>query len=110
MQWILLAPKSFLLHVRRADQLAIQTVSPSVIRTLNPPGEPPRSLRAHASPAMPTHVIKSANRPRRIPGHDDALPRNVTGIESTWLLDLLRSPRTEPHRAKKPLQLLAEDL
>src|SRR5207248_4043633 len=64
------------IHVRRADQLAIKPVGPRMIRTLNR-GCVSARVFFQTGPAMTTDIVKSSNFGFRISNYNEALSRHL---------------------------------
>ena len=72
-EWIRLLVEPFhLVHVRRADQAAVECVRPGVIRALDRFGQPARGRFAQPRAAMAADVVVGAPLSRLVAQHDDA--------------------------------------
>ena len=61
---VLLAEVRHFVHVRRADQPAVEIVGPGVIRTLDAAGERPARLGAQPRAAVPADVVERVHAAR----------------------------------------------
>src|SRR5438874_267504 len=109
MQRIIL-PRKSLPHIGRARQPSIQRVAPSMVRTLNAPGEFALGVGTEARPAMPANVVERANYVIRPARHNYAIARNLTQKIVTRIRDRLGAPRPDPASPKEALHFLAEHI
>ena len=84
-----------LIHVRRADEAAIEPISPGMIRTLNR-RRVSACLFAQPRPAMPADIVKAAHLRCLIPHDDQTLPRHFLDKIVARLGDLTLMPDTDP--------------
>ena len=66
-----------LIHMRRAQQRAVERVGPTMIGTTDASGECAFGSGAHACAPMPADIEERAHRAGRVAGDDDAFSDNV---------------------------------
>src|SRR5215471_4492259 len=108
MQRIIFALERCLIHVRSAQQPAIQLIAPAVVWALNAPREFSVVFAAHPRPAMPADIVESTQHSSTVARCDNALARHFAQKIVAGILNLLFAPGTHPHSAEEPLQLLAK--
>jgi hypothetical protein len=94
-----------LLHVRRADQAAVQSVGPGVVRALNAAGELARGVGAQPGAAMAADVVERLHGAGRAARDDQALAEHLSNEELTRRLDLFEPPGANPVPREQPIHL-----
>src|ERR1041385_8969156 len=96
MQRIILSRESGFIHVRRAQQAAVEPIAPAVIRTLDSPRQFARTSGAHSCPAMPAHVVERPRHAGLVADDDYAFTAHFAKEVFSWFANLLGSPGTDP--------------
>ena len=102
-----LAEVRHFVHVRRADQAAVEVVGPGVIRALDAAGERAVRLGAQLRAAVPADVVERVDGGRAA-GDDDPLAEQLADEEVSRVPDLLGAPGAHPHAREQPLHLAVE--
>src|SRR3954469_25142601 len=97
-----------LVHVRRAQQLAVEIVGPRVVRALNAPAELPGLLLAKSRAAMAAGVVERADRAFGIARDDDVVAVDLADEILTGLSRFFRSSNVKPHRPEQAIELAVE--
>ncbi len=97
-----------LVHVRRAEEPAVEPIGPRVIRALNAAGECPCRFGAQARAAVPADVVEGVNVPVGRRRHDDAVAVDLSQHVLTGPCDLFHTTGAEPHRSKQGLEFTTE--
>jgi len=93
-----------------SDEAAIESVSPTVIATLDPAGEMSFGAGADASAAMPAHVEKRPQRATRVASNDDAFTRNLAQKIIARRRDLMSAAGADPGLAVEAFEFVAEQV
>jgi hypothetical protein len=94
-----------LVHVRRADQPAVEIVGPRVIRALDAAGELPGGLVADARAAVAADVVEGADLAGGVARDDDVVAVQLADEVLAGALRLFRSAGVEPHRPEESIEL-----
>src|SRR2546421_3017320 len=109
-QWVVFAAKIQLLHVRRAEQVTVEGVGPTVVGALDTSLEVALGGRTNAGAAMATDVEEGLHAAGCIACDNDAftgdLAQNV--VAGTW--DFRLAAGIHPHLRVKAVHLFAEYL
>src|SRR4029077_12578816 len=108
MQRIIFVLERCLIHVRSAQQPAVQSIRPAVVWALNARREFSVVFAAQARPAMPADIVESAQSAPTAARCDNALARHFAQKIVSGILDLLFASGAHPHVAEKRFQLLAK--
>src|SRR5438132_3816940 len=106
-QGILLARQVF--HVGRADQFAIEPVSPAMVRTLNASRKFAFGGGTDARASVAAHIVESANLAAIITIDDDAFVPNFPQEKVAWVGNLIGTSGADPALTKEAFQLVGED-
>ena len=101
-----------LLHVRRADQLAVQVEGPRVVRADErlARGLRPADVVEELRPAVAAHVVEGAELAGVVPHDEDRLPRDVADDVVAGVRDLLGAADAHPVAPPDLLALVLPDL
>ena len=97
------------LHVRRADEFAIEPVSPAVVRTLNASRKFSLGGGADARAPVTAHIVESADRAAVVAIDDDAFVSDFPQKEVAWIRNLIGASGADPALAEKTFQFLRKD-
>ena len=96
--------------VAGGEQLAVQTVGPSVVRALDSAAKAALRRAADPRPAMAAHVEKRAQGAAGVTGHDDAFTGDVDEHEVARSRNLLEPSHTRPAAREQEFALRGEDV
>src|SRR5688572_14604816 len=99
-----------LVHMRRPDELSIQSIRPGVIWTLQRFAELPRLLLAQSRPTVAAHIVEGAHFPLLITENDQTFAHDLLHEVFSRLRDLILMPHAQPLRRKNPLLFFPKDL
>jgi hypothetical protein len=97
-----------LVHLRRGQQPAVESVGPRMIGTLDAALEGSAALHAQPRAAMTAHVVKRANRAVRAAHQQHARAGDLAARECAAARQLIGSTRGQPHPRKDALHLPRE--
>src|SRR5882724_6489788 len=98
-----------LIHVRRANQSAIERVGPSMIRALNRSGQLSVSVFNESTSAVATHIVKPVDLAAFVAHNDQTLLRYFSDKIVPGVRELALLPHQHPSRRKNPLLLLRKN-
>src|SRR4029077_18384243 len=102
-------PTKTLVHVRGANEAAVQAVSPAVVAALDTPGELAFTLRTDPRTTMAANIEKGSHGTIVVASQDDAFTGNFAQEVVARVLDLIRASRANPCLAEKAFDLILEE-
>src|ERR1700693_1424741 len=108
MQRIILTREISLIHLRRADQAAIESIGPAMVGTLNSPRKLSLGGRAHACAAVTTDVVESAQGAGGVAGNNDAFAAYIAQEILAGFAKVFGSSGADPAMEVESLYFLPE--
>ena len=93
-----------------AEEISVESVSPTVIAALDSPGEMSFGDGADTGTTMPADVEKRMHRVTGIPRNDDAFTRNLAQKIVARRRNLVCAPSADPGLAVKAFELIAKQI